>query len=240
MVDNPSGIISPYRRTNHALSHLYHDVQCRPCTLRSISCEKLGIWGLWYKWEIEHGLCACTELKRGDYRPYRRTNHALSHLYHDTQCRPCTLRSVSCWRLDICGLWYKVSYQPKQPCSLISVVAICKRHVRTIKNVKYQDQSNFQKFSTYFEDLSSSVLSEDQRRGLLQCLFDHLNAFVTDENPNLGFTYEVEHTNLKISWFSTLLPMSIPIKELNVVMSKYQRRCDMMTGTDVFLDVVLT
>ena len=28
--------------------------------------------------------------------------------------------------------------------------------------------------------------------------------------------------------------MSIPSKELNVVMSKYQRRCDMMTGTDVF------
>ena len=54
----------------------------------------------------------------------------------------------------------------------------------------------FQKFSTYFEDLSSSVLSEDQRQGLLQCLFDHLNAFVTDENPNLGFTNEVEHNNL--------------------------------------------
>ena len=23
-----------------------------------------------------------------DYRPYRRTNHALSHLYHNIQCRP--------------------------------------------------------------------------------------------------------------------------------------------------------
>ena len=32
-------------------------------------------------------------------------------------------------------------------------------------------------------------------RGLLRCLFDHVNAFVTDENPNLGFTNEVEHTN---------------------------------------------
>ena len=31
-----------------------------------------------------------------DYRPYRRTNHALSHLYHNTQCRPCTLRNI--WR----------------------------------------------------------------------------------------------------------------------------------------------
>ena len=26
------------------------------------------------------------------YRPYRRKNHALSHLYHDIQCGPCTLR----------------------------------------------------------------------------------------------------------------------------------------------------
>ena len=57
-----------------------------------------------------------------------------------------------------------------------------------------QDQSNFQKFSAYFEDSISSVLSEDQRQGLLRCLFDHRNAFVTDENPNLGFTNEVEHT----------------------------------------------
>ena len=57
-----------------------------------------------------------------------------------------------------------------------------------------QDQSNFQKFSAYFEDSISSVLSEDQRQGLLRCLFDHHNVFVTDENPNLGFTNEVEHT----------------------------------------------
>ena len=35
------------------------------------------------------------ELYRGDYRPYRRTNHAQSHLYHDIQCRPCTRRSIS-------------------------------------------------------------------------------------------------------------------------------------------------
>ena len=33
------------------------------------------------------------ELQRGDCRPYRRTNHTLSHLYHD---RPCTLGSSSC------------------------------------------------------------------------------------------------------------------------------------------------
>ena len=26
-------MISPYRRTNHALSHLYHGIQCRPCPL---------------------------------------------------------------------------------------------------------------------------------------------------------------------------------------------------------------
>ena len=89
----------------------------------------------------------------------------------------------------------KVSYQPKQPCSLISTVAICKQHVRTIRNVKEQDQSNFQKFSTYYEDFIYFVMSEDQRRGLLRCLFDHRNAFVTDENPNLGFTNELEHTN---------------------------------------------
>ena len=30
----------------------------------------------------------------GDYRPYRRTDHALSHLYHDIQCRPYTLWSI--------------------------------------------------------------------------------------------------------------------------------------------------
>ena len=47
------------------------------------------------------------ELYRGDYRPYRRTNHALSHLYHNIQCRPCTVRSISCERLGICGMWYK-------------------------------------------------------------------------------------------------------------------------------------
>ena len=28
------------------------------------------------------------ELQRGDYRPYRRTNHTLSHLYHNNQFRP--------------------------------------------------------------------------------------------------------------------------------------------------------
>ena len=36
------------------------------------------------------------ELKRGDYRPYMRTNHTLSRLYHDIKCRPCTLRGISC------------------------------------------------------------------------------------------------------------------------------------------------
>ena len=77
----------------------------------------------------------------------------------------------------------KVSYQPKQPCSLIS-----KQHVRTMRVVQEKNQSNFLKFSSYFEDFISSVLSDDKRQGLLRCLFDHLNAFVTDENPNLGFT----------------------------------------------------
>ena len=50
------------------------------------------------------------DLKLGDYQPNRRTNHALSHLYHDNQCRPCTLRSISCLRLGICGLWYNFTY----------------------------------------------------------------------------------------------------------------------------------
>ena len=36
------------------------------------------------------------ELRRVVYRPYRRTNHALSHLLHDTQCKPCTFRDISC------------------------------------------------------------------------------------------------------------------------------------------------
>ena len=53
------------------------------------------------KREKEHGLCACTErssssFSDGDYRPYRRTKHALSHLYHNNQCRPCALQSISC------------------------------------------------------------------------------------------------------------------------------------------------
>ena len=55
----------------------------------------------------------------------------------------------------------KVSYQAKQSCSLISAVAFCKQRVRTIRNVQEQDQSDFQKISTYFEDFISSVLSED-------------------------------------------------------------------------------
>ena len=33
------------------------------------------------------------ELKLGAYRPYRRTNHALFHLYHNIQYRPCILRA---------------------------------------------------------------------------------------------------------------------------------------------------
>ena len=55
-------------------------------------------------------------------------------------------------------------------------------------------QGDFCKFSSYFEGSISSVLSDDQRQDLLQCLYKHKNVFVTDENPNLGFTTEVEHT----------------------------------------------
>ena len=32
----------PYMRKNHAPSHSYHDIQCRPCMLRGISCQRLG------------------------------------------------------------------------------------------------------------------------------------------------------------------------------------------------------
>ena len=35
-------IIPELQRTNHTLSHLYHNSQCRPCTARSISCYKLS------------------------------------------------------------------------------------------------------------------------------------------------------------------------------------------------------
>ena len=51
------------------------------------------------------------ELKRGDYRPYRCTNHALSHLYHNKQCRPCTLRNISAkdWVSVNCGTIYSES-----------------------------------------------------------------------------------------------------------------------------------
>ena len=32
-----------------------------------------------------------------DYRPYRRTNHALSHLYHDIQCRHLEVTCAKDW-----------------------------------------------------------------------------------------------------------------------------------------------
>ena len=38
-------------------------------------------------------------LSRVEYRPYRRSNHALSYLYHDISCRPCTLRGTICSRV---------------------------------------------------------------------------------------------------------------------------------------------
>ena len=36
--------------------------------------------------EIEHGLSACTERLSTSFNEI---NHAISHLYHDVQCRPC-------------------------------------------------------------------------------------------------------------------------------------------------------
>ena len=39
------------------------------------------------------------ELSRVDYRPYRRSNHALSYLYNDIPCRSCTLRGALCSRV---------------------------------------------------------------------------------------------------------------------------------------------
>ena len=45
------------------------------------------------------------ELKRGDYQPYRHTNHALSHLYHAIQSNLAYYR-VSCakdWISVNCG-----------------------------------------------------------------------------------------------------------------------------------------
>ena len=50
----------------------------------------------------------CAPLQRDklrDYRLYRHTNHDLSHLYDNNQCRPCTFR-VSCvkdWVSGDCG-----------------------------------------------------------------------------------------------------------------------------------------
>ena len=43
--------------------------------------------------EINH------RLSRVEYRPYRRSNHALSYLYHDVPCRSCTLRGTICSRV---------------------------------------------------------------------------------------------------------------------------------------------
>ena len=43
-------------------------------------------------------------IKLVDYRPYRRTNHAISHLYHDIHSRPCTLRGISCSRFGHLGI----------------------------------------------------------------------------------------------------------------------------------------
>ena len=71
-------------------------MNCHPilrCFLSAVVLIHVSILHIllyYYKWEIEHGLCA------GIISPYRRTNHALSHLYHNDQCRPCTLRSISC------------------------------------------------------------------------------------------------------------------------------------------------
>ena len=38
-----------------------------------------------------------------DYRPYRRTNHALSHLYHNNQCRPYGVSRAKDWVSVDCG-----------------------------------------------------------------------------------------------------------------------------------------
>ena len=72
----------PYRRTNPALSHLYHCIQCRHCMVPGISCRGFGFVY---------------------YRPYGRLNPALSYLYHCIQCRPCMLPGISCWRFEY--LW---------------------------------------------------------------------------------------------------------------------------------------
>ena len=39
------------------------------------------------------------ELSLVDYRPYRRSNHAVSCLYHNIPCRPRTLRGTLCSRV---------------------------------------------------------------------------------------------------------------------------------------------
>ena len=69
------------------------------------------------------------------------------------------------------------------------------KHARPVDSSRHGvSQEKFQKFSSYFEGSISSVLSDDQMQDLLQCQYEHKNVFVTDENPNLGFTTEVEHT----------------------------------------------
>ena len=48
------------------------------------------------------------QLKRGDYRPCRHTNQALSHLYHDIQCRYLARDGVS--RAKVGYLWTVEQY----------------------------------------------------------------------------------------------------------------------------------
>ena len=54
------------------------------------------------------------EIIPGDYRPYRRTNYTLSHLYHNNQCRPSTLgvSRAKDWVSVDCGTktcWNRIS-----------------------------------------------------------------------------------------------------------------------------------
>ena len=50
-------------------------------------------------------------LSRVEYRPYRRSNHALSYLYHDVPCRTCTLRGTICSRVGDMCLWTVLQFK---------------------------------------------------------------------------------------------------------------------------------
>ena len=65
--------ISPYRRTDHDLTHLYHNIQCMQCK----PCKRLGICGMWYNIELY--------LHTLGFKMYVHTSMVFRHFYTPPQ-----------------------------------------------------------------------------------------------------------------------------------------------------------